>query len=99
MRQVSRQDVFVPHYTAARQYREACRSVVREASLVVEDRQRTDESYLRQAFPAMATVPDPNKAGLEHAIAAGFTPILENKRFTILRRDPSVAVACDWAGG
>ncbi len=47
----------------------------------------------------MPAAPDPNKEGLERAIAAAFTVAWQNKRFTILRRDTSVGAAtCDWAG-
>jgi hypothetical protein len=61
VRQVSKLDVFVPHYTTGYQYRETCHAVVGQASLVVMDRLWADEKFLQWVFPAMPKTPDPTR--------------------------------------
>ena len=92
-KQVSKYDVFLPFYTTAAQYREACKDVLERASLIVMDTKWNNEEFLFKAFPATKTEKDKNKEEFEKALYNSFTlewesalQIGQYSQFQILRR-------------
>ncbi len=84
----ARIDIFVPSYTSAAQWWEACLSVLARAQWVVRDVTWTDEFLLR-AFPALR---DPNPAErrrFERILADSFEPVARDGAFELSRRTPS----------
>jgi hypothetical protein len=91
--QVSRYDLFVPHYTTPAQYQEACLDVMRQASWVVIDRRWTEPrmwKWLGVQFPL-----PPEFAKFEKVLDEGFEPA---ERFGLIeirkRRKQASEAAC-----
>ena len=85
-RQVSRYDLFTPHYTTDLQYHEACAQMMRDASLVVVDWRWADMAFLHMAFPAMPDGGTAAKDALEAALRSRFASIWRSGPYEILRR-------------
>jgi hypothetical protein len=84
--QVSKYDIFVPGYTLAIQYEEACISAIRHASWLVIDRTWTDSKFLKEIFPTMPS-PEPAEAKrFEAALASGFQFVAREGSFEMRRR-------------
>lgn len=86
-RQVSKYEIFLPGYTTAEQYREACAQVMKDASLIVVNTKWTDHEFLRAAFPAMKETKVAEKEEFEKALYSQFVPIWQGGPFQILRRN------------
>jgi len=84
--QTSKYDVFVPHYTTAQQYGEACVSLVNSSASVVMNTKWNDQDFLRSIYPAMTTAKDENKEAFDWALRAGFKVSWQKGEFQILRR-------------
>ena len=94
--QVSRYDIFVPEYTTAAQYQEACRSVIRDASWVVVDRYWTDDNAWKNAFPSMLDAKPRETARFEQALDSAFELIPNTGTFELRRRRQGVSDSvCD----
>ena len=94
--QVSRYDIFVPEYTTAAQYQEACRSVIRDASWVVVDRYWTNYNAWKNAFPSMLDAKPRETARFEQALDSAFELIPNTGTFELRRRRQGVSDSvCD----
>ncbi len=91
--QVSRYDLFTPHYTTDLQYQEACAEVLRKASLVVVDWRWADMAFLHVIFPAMPDGGTAAKDALEAALHSRFASVWRSGSLEILRRTPGGAEA------
>ena len=85
-KQVSMYDVFVPYYTTAEQYRQACEEVMQRASLIVMNTRWNDQVFLLRVFPAMKVKKDKTKRSSMRRYVLRFKPIWESGQFQILRR-------------
>jgi hypothetical protein len=87
---VSKYDIFIPDYTTASQYQEACISALRHASWVVIDRNRTDPNSLRAIYPAMRDAEPPETKRFELALQTGFEFVARDGPFELRRRVKTV---------
>jgi hypothetical protein len=91
---VARNDIFMPGYTLPSQYRDACASVMRNASWVVIDRHWTDPAVLTKIWPGIRDARPPETVEFEHALDLGFTLVAREGSFELFHRradaDPSV---------
>ncbi len=83
----ARVDIFVPRYTTQAQFREACLSMVRNATWVVFDRTWTTE-YWQQVFPAMRGAAASERMRFEEAIERNFVFVAREGAFEFRRRAP-----------
>ena len=83
---VAAYDIFVPGYTLASQYREACGATMRDAAWLVIDRTWTDPAFLRAMFPAMGDVAPPEVKAFEEALERGFGFVARDGSFELRRR-------------
>jgi hypothetical protein len=92
--QVSRYDVFVPHYTTPAQYQEACLDVMRQASWVVIDRKWTENPIYFKGLGVHGPLP-PEFGRFEKVLDEGFEPV---ERFGVIeirkRRKQASEAAC-----
>jgi hypothetical protein len=89
--QVSRYDVFVPHYTTAQQFAEACEAMWQHAAIVVVNTKWTDGPFLRTVFPSLTGF-DVNQQAFDQALNAGFATQWQSGTFEVLRRRAGVLV-------
>jgi hypothetical protein len=68
----SKYDGFVPGYTTAAQYRDACLSAVRNASWMVVDRRFADYRNWKQIYPSMPDVEPQEATRFEEALDRAF---------------------------
>lgn len=89
-------DVMVPGYTSARQYRDACASVVRRAQWVVIDRVWSHPNVLRALFPGLRDPDPPEKRALEAALIEAFPVVAHaSPQYELRRRaGPASEAAC-----
>lgn len=91
--QVSKYDLFLPSYTLASQYEDACASVMQNADWVLLDRRIMATEHLLLDYPAM---PDPSpreKTRFEQALEAGFTMASHDGSYELRRRTPVAQVS------
>lgn len=91
-KQVSKYDLFVPSYTTAFQYEDACTSVMQGADWVLLDRRVMTTEHLLLDYPAM---PDPSpreRVRFEQALEAGFTLDSQDGSYELRRRGPAAQV-------
>jgi hypothetical protein len=92
--QVSRYDVFVPHYTTPAQYQEACLDVMRQASWVVIDRKYTEDPNEWKGMGVKGPLP-PEYGRFEKVLEEGFEPV---ERFGVIeirkRREQASEAFC-----
>jgi len=92
--QVSRYDVFVPHYTTPAQYQEACLDVMRQASWVVIDRKYTEDPNEWKGMGVKRPLP-PEYGRFEKVLDEGFERV---ERFGAIeirkRRKQASEAAC-----
>jgi hypothetical protein len=69
--QASKYDVFLPWYTRADEYREACLAVMRKPSWIVFEGSWASMAVLREVYPAMPKLEPPEKRRFEDALIAG----------------------------
>ena len=84
-------DIYVPGYTTAARYAEACRVVMREADWMVEDVSATNPKLIRNVFAAARREAPPEKQALERAIRAGFPRARTEGRFELRQPGPGAA--------
>jgi hypothetical protein len=85
-RHASKYDVFTPDYTTPLQYHEACRSVMRDASWLVINRQWTDSGFWKKLFPAMENAEPPESKAFEQALDGAFEFVARDGPFEFRRR-------------
>jgi hypothetical protein len=85
---VSRYDIFTPGYTLPSQYQEACVSVMRDASWVVIDRERTNPKWIKATFPEAPDAEPRETKQFERALEAGFELVAREGLFELRRRVP-----------
>jgi len=83
--QVSKYDGFIPGYTTPAQYRDACLSVIKDASWVVTD-WRADYNYWRQIYPSMPASKPQETIRFEKALDQSFELIATKGFFNLRRR-------------
>lgn len=83
-RQVSKYEIFVPEYTSAAQYRDACAAVVKHATWVVFD--RSDLSVIRMSFPLMKDGQPMETARFERILDSAFDFASREGNFELRRR-------------
>ena len=89
--QVSRYDLFVPGYTLPSQYRDACITVMRQASWVVIDRRWTNPNALKQVYPAMQDAEPQETKRFEHALDGGFELVAQYGALELRRRREGIS--------
>jgi hypothetical protein len=98
---VSKYDLFQPDYTTPAQYEEACRSVIRDASWVVVDRNWTDyNNSWKNGFPSMPDAKPQETTRFEQALDSAFELIPNTGTFELRRRREGVSDSvCDGIAG
>jgi hypothetical protein len=84
--QVSKYDLFMPSYTTAAQYQDACASVMSNATWVVIDRMWTDSAFLLSLFPGIPDAEPQERMAFERALTGGFELVLRMGSFELRRR-------------
>jgi hypothetical protein len=87
---VSSYDLFTPWYTTPAQYREACRSVLRQASWVVVDRTWTDRNNWKSIFPSMPEGMPQETIRFEQALYGAFDLTATDGTFELRHRREGV---------
>jgi hypothetical protein len=94
-RHVSRYDMFVPEYTPANQYADACASANARATWLVLDRAGMDPATIKAVFPAVRNPNPPEKMAFERSIESDFGLVARLGRYEIRKRvTPSPARPC-----
>lgn len=88
---VSKYDVFVPGITLPSQYHDACVSVMRLASWLVIDRNRTDPKYWRRLFPAMQDAQPRETREFERTLDNNFELVAQEGTFELRRRREGIS--------
>ena len=88
---VANYDIYTPGYTTPSQYRDACISVVREATWVVIDRWWQDPKNLRRGFPAIKNPEPLELKGFEQALRNGFEVVAQEGLLELRRRRPDAS--------
>jgi hypothetical protein len=83
-------DAYVPRYTTASQYRQACQAVMRRADWVVVDEFWTSLPTLRVAFPSLSGQLPPETREFERALYDGFPLVARYGRFELRHRRQGV---------
>ena len=83
--QVSRFDVFLPHYMSETQYESAARDVTKHAKWVVYDRLMTNPRYIRQIYPKMPETLPPEFRAMEMLLSNKYVTVWSNQRYEIRR--------------
>jgi hypothetical protein len=86
--QVSKYDVLVPYLNLPSQYRDACLSVLRQASWVVLD--RNDFSNLKQSYPKMPGSRPEETVRFERVLDSAFEFVSQEGSFELRRRATGV---------
>ena len=89
----ARFDIFVPTYTTASQFREACISVLRRANWMVIDRWRM-ETWQEQGFPGMRDPAPPERLRFETALEGASTFVARDVDFELRRVTGGSDAAC-----
>jgi hypothetical protein len=96
---VARYDIFVPGYTLSSEYRDACRSTLRDASWVVLDRIWMDFALLKMVFPSMRDGVPVETRRFEQTLESNFDLVAKEGSFELRHRRKDVgAAACDGIG-
>jgi len=94
MRQAGPLDVFVPGYTTAAQFRQACEASLRHAAWAVLDLDWMTDRALHAIYPAMAAPDPPERRAFEAALRRVFVQAAAFGHFEVLRRRPEDAGGC-----
>ena len=84
--QASRYEIFLPYYTTALQYSEACEVVMGNVSFAVVNMNWIDQSILQKIFPAMKEGRVAEKEEFDAVLHSGFAPYWQGGAFQMLRR-------------
>jgi hypothetical protein len=99
-RHVSKYDVLTPGYTLPSQYRDACISLMQQASWVVIDRMSADPNFLKWNYPAMGDTQPPETRRFEQILEGSFRLVVQAGSFELRRRGEGISdtVCADIAG-
>jgi hypothetical protein len=92
-RHAAKYDIFTPGYTLPSHYRDACISIMRNASWVVIDREWADPKFIAMSFPAIRDPEPVETRRFEQALELGFGFVARDGNFELRQRVPTASDA------